>query len=104
MDQRLRMAFWRCQDRRRDRRARLRFEASVVGGSRRAGEWLTIAVMSEPAAQEQSASHAPDHAHEVPVRPRWSIYEWAWFIVKNVIGWVLMLLAFPVGMAVPGPG
>lgn len=27
-----------------------------------------------------------------------------WFILKNVIGWTLMLLAWPVGIAVPGPG
>ncbi len=27
-----------------------------------------------------------------------------WFILKNVIGWTLMLLALPVGIAVPGPG
>ncbi|MGB7157145.1 MAG: lysylphosphatidylglycerol synthase domain-containing protein [Tepidisphaeraceae bacterium] len=27
-----------------------------------------------------------------------------WFILKNVIGWVLMLSALPIGMVVPGPG
>jgi hypothetical protein len=27
-----------------------------------------------------------------------------WFILKNVIGWTLMLIAWPVGIAVPGPG
>ena len=59
--------------------------------------------MSETSAEEPTASQ-PHAQHEAPVRPRWSVYEWAWFIVKNLIGWVLMLLAFPLGMAVPGPG
>ena len=27
-----------------------------------------------------------------------------WFILKNVIGWILMLSALPVGVALPGPG
>ena len=27
-----------------------------------------------------------------------------WFIAKNVIGWLLMLLALPIGIALPGPG
>nr|MBA3272890.1 flippase-like domain-containing protein [Chthoniobacterales bacterium] len=27
-----------------------------------------------------------------------------WFILKNVIGWILMLCALPLGLALPGPG
>jgi hypothetical protein len=27
-----------------------------------------------------------------------------WFILKNVIGWILIILAWPVGVIVPGPG
>lgn len=27
-----------------------------------------------------------------------------WLILKNVVGWVLILLSFPVGIALPGPG
>jgi hypothetical protein len=27
-----------------------------------------------------------------------------WLILKNVVGWMLILLAFPVGIALPGPG
>lgn len=27
-----------------------------------------------------------------------------WLILKNVVGWVLILLSFPVGVALPGPG
>jgi hypothetical protein len=27
-----------------------------------------------------------------------------WFIVKNVLGWTLMLIAWPLGVAIPGPG
>jgi hypothetical protein len=29
---------------------------------------------------------------------------YCWFILKNVIGWILMLSALPVGVALPGPG
>jgi hypothetical protein len=36
--------------------------------------------------------------------PRWGPKEWIWFISKNVIGWLLMILAWPIGIAVPGPG
>lgn len=36
--------------------------------------------------------------------PRWSLGTWVWFIAKNIVGWVLILLAFLVGPFVPGPG
>jgi hypothetical protein len=36
--------------------------------------------------------------------PRWGPKEWIWFIVKNLIGWVLIILAWPIGIAIPGPG
>ncbi|CAN5601533.1 hypothetical protein BH09PLA1_BH09PLA1_34670 [soil metagenome] len=60
---------------------------------------------------------APEH-HE-PARPKpvdshyenpWIamfrrfISEYFWFVFKNVIGWIFILGALPVGIAVPGPG
>src|SRR4051794_3506464 len=30
--------------------------------------------------------------------------EYAWFIVRNVIGWILILAAPPLGLLLPGPG
>jgi hypothetical protein len=30
--------------------------------------------------------------------------DYFWFILKNVLGWTLILLAWPVGLLVPGPG
>lgn len=35
---------------------------------------------------------------------RWSFAEYFWFILKNIIGWVLIIAAWPIGMFVPGPG
>src|SRR5438445_5596195 len=36
--------------------------------------------------------------------PRWGIKESVWFLTKNIIGWVLIILAWPIGIALPGPG
>src|SRR6266568_4263359 len=36
--------------------------------------------------------------------PPWGLKQWIWFIIKNIIGWLLIILAWPVGLAVPGPG
>jgi hypothetical protein len=30
--------------------------------------------------------------------------DYFWFVLKNVVGWTLILLAWPVGLLVPGPG
>src|SRR4051812_40634215 len=30
--------------------------------------------------------------------------EYAWFIIRNVVGWVLILASIPVGVLLPGPG
>lgn len=30
--------------------------------------------------------------------------DYFWFIIKNVIGWILILASLPVGLSVPGPG
>src|SRR2546423_11001252 len=43
-------------------------------------------------------------AREKGELPRWGIKDWVWFLVNNIIGWVLILLAWPVGLALPGPG
>lgn len=32
------------------------------------------------------------------------IWAYTWFIVKNVLGWTLMVAAWPIGILVPGPG
>jgi hypothetical protein len=32
------------------------------------------------------------------------VLTYAWFILKNVLGWTLMLAAWPIGLLIPGPG
>mgnify|MGYP000073681286 CR=1 FL=1 len=39
-----------------------------------------------------------------PVRIHWVFWDWFWFLLKNLIGWVLILVSGPVGLALPGPG
>lgn len=39
-----------------------------------------------------------------PVRIHWVFWDWFWFLLKNLIGWVLILLSGLIGMAIPGPG
>src|SRR5437763_10383706 len=51
---------------------------------------------------QSPAEGSANEAH--PPRGIWGLKEWFWFILKNVIGWILMLLAWPVGIALPGPG
>jgi hypothetical protein len=36
--------------------------------------------------------------------PKWGIKEWVWFLIKNILGWLLIILAWPIGIALPGPG
>src|SRR5213593_758993 len=43
-------------------------------------------------------------AREMGAIPKWGIKEWIWFLVKNIIGWLLIILAWPIGIAIPGPG
>src|SRR5437763_316994 len=43
-------------------------------------------------------------AREMGEIPKWGITDWVWFLVNNIIGWLLILLAWPVGIALPGPG
>jgi glycosyltransferase 2 family protein len=38
------------------------------------------------------------------VRPKWSAGDYVWFILHNLIGWILILASGPIGMLIPGPG
>jgi hypothetical protein len=41
---------------------------------------------------------------EAPTRRQRFLGSWFWFILKNVLGWLLILAAFVAGPLVPGPG
>ncbi|HEY8666134.1 MAG TPA: lysylphosphatidylglycerol synthase transmembrane domain-containing protein [Tepidisphaeraceae bacterium] len=47
--------------------------------------------------------HAPP-PRRPPSRLRQFFSDYAWIIVKNLIGWLLIVLAGPIGIALPGPG
>jgi len=58
-------------------------------------------------------SNLPEHGTDRdPAEPRVELARavhkflqtYAWLILKNVIGWLLIMLSWPVGLAVPGPG
>ncbi len=36
--------------------------------------------------------------------PRQFLQDYFWIILKNVVGWILILAAWPIGLIVPGPG
>jgi hypothetical protein len=61
--------------------------------------------MTDRALEHPGTSHT-DH----PLFRRWRqrvtdfFSGYFWFIFKNVIGWMLIILAIPVGLTVPGPG
>jgi uncharacterized membrane protein YbhN (UPF0104 family) len=42
----------------------------------------------------------PDHL----ARLRKFLTDYAWFLIRNVIGWILIIAALPIGFVVPGPG
>jgi hypothetical protein len=44
-----------------------------------------------------------DQGRSVMARPS-AVATWAWFVVKNVLGWALMLGSVPLGALIPGPG
>lgn len=52
-------------------------------------------------AQQPFPSHLPP---PVQFNPAQFFADYSWFILKNVIGWLLMLSAWPIGILVPGPG
>jgi uncharacterized membrane protein YbhN (UPF0104 family) len=37
-------------------------------------------------------------------RVRKFLTDYAWFLARNIIGWVLILLSLPIGLTLPGPG
>ena len=37
-------------------------------------------------------------------KPRWGFFDYLWFVLKNILGWIFILGAGPIGVAVPGPG
>ena len=45
----------------------------------------------------------PTLDHAVMTRPS-ALVTWGWFIVKNVVGWLLIISSVPLGAFVPGPG
>src|SRR5689334_23334480 len=55
---------------------------------------------SRSAVATDVSSHGYGHPHRRP-----SVFaNWFWFVVKNVIGWLLILTAMVMGPLVPGPG
>jgi len=61
-----------------------------------------ITSSSPPAAAAPPDKPAPT-ASGTSLRPHWHFLDWFWFILKNVLGWVMMLTALVLGPA-PGPG
>jgi hypothetical protein len=43
-------------------------------------------------------------AREMGEIPPWGIKQWIYFIIKNLIGWILILISWPIGLTLPGPG
>jgi hypothetical protein len=40
----------------------------------------------------------------LPLGGRWDFRAWFWFILKNFVGWLLILVSVPIGLTLPGPG
>lgn len=40
----------------------------------------------------------------LPLAGRWDFRVWFWFILKNIVGWLLILVSGPIGLTLPGPG
>lgn len=62
-----------------------------------------MAEPTQPQQPRQPPGAARVYDHPGP-STRWSVGDWAWFIVKNILGWILILGSGPIGLAVPGPG
>ena len=54
-------------------------------------------------AQLRPGARVYDAGRSVMARPS-AFATWAWFVLKNVLGWVLIVGAFPLGALIPGPG
>jgi len=74
---------------------------SVSGHSQSAGP--TPAAPARPPASE-AGSRAGAQAYAHPHRRPSVFANWFWFVVKNVLGWLLILTAMVMGPLVPGPG
>ena len=91
--------------------ASLRFGASLrMRGlfARMNGMTVPTPPESDHAASELQQHHAPDKRPRVaeyhPYRRPTMLANWFWFILKNVVGWILILTAMALGPLVPGPG
>ncbi len=42
--------------------------------------------------------------HEAPRRVAWSFFDYFWFVLKNVLGWIFILGSPGIGIVLPGPG
>ena len=45
-----------------------------------------------------------EHVQDKPLTRRWGYGDYIWFVLKNILGWVLIIAAAPAGIALPGPG
>ena len=50
------------------------------------------------------STHPPAHPGRPPSRRERFFGGWFWLILKNVLGWLLIVVAFVAGPLVPGPG
>ena len=65
---------------------------------------MTVATPPEPDGRPPAAAVPQVLDHRPPSRRPTLFATWAWFIGKNVIGWLLILTAMVMGPLVPGPG
>jgi len=56
--------------------------------------------MSNTSAKLEYESNAPPPR----VRVAWSFFDYFWFVLKNVVGWIFILGSIPFGLTIPGPG
>lgn len=56
--------------------------------------------MQETMAEQQQT----DSGQVKPLKRRWGYGDYIWFVLKNIIGWLLIIAAAPAGIALPGPG
>ncbi len=54
--------------------------------------------------EEKTSAGASVQLVAVGVKPRWGPKAWFWFLFNNILGWIFILAAGPVGVVVPGPG
>ncbi len=57
--------------------------------------------MSSESSQDRFKSEPPRRR---PVRVRWSFFDYFWFVLKNVVGWIFILGSPWLGVLLPGPG